>query len=205
MPASEALARKRDIILAHEGDFARALGARVVDKPVVSIWMVLIPILFLHYMYRHQKFKAGVAAFAAEFLKPREQAMALALGTTEQDDTEPPAGGAGISAAARELERAEAAQVAVLVEHYRRLLEAEGSTYGDLVRRAYPGRADYETHLYELGETDGDINAAVLKAAPGDAAVGEIIRCLDQALRAMRGDELALFYGSPDTRRRAPG
>ena len=69
----------------------------------------------------------------------------------------------------------------------------KASGYED--RFCHGSRADYEAYLQALSETDGEINAAVLGAAPADAAIREIVRRLDEALRAMRRDELAAFYG----------
>ena len=37
----------RDRILAHERSFARHVAGEVVDKPVLAMWMILIPVFFV--------------------------------------------------------------------------------------------------------------------------------------------------------------
>jgi len=44
------LERKQELILEQERAFANALGAAVFDKPRISYWMVLLPILFLYFV-----------------------------------------------------------------------------------------------------------------------------------------------------------
>ena len=43
---------KYDLIHAHEVRFAYNLAKEVVKKPEVSVWMILIPVLFVHHMFR---------------------------------------------------------------------------------------------------------------------------------------------------------
>ncbi|MBS3917067.1 MAG: NF038143 family protein [Sulfuritalea sp.] len=184
--------RGREIILAYEAAFARALGARVVEKPAVTLWMVLIPILFLHYMHRHQQFKAGVEGFAREYLKPRLRALDAALGASATDGEQ----GGTDSPASLALRRAQAQQEAVLTAHYRRLLACEADGHGALLRAAYGDRARFEQYLEELGAADAALNAAILEAAPGETAVAQAVARLDSALRQMRREE-AMSFISP--------
>ena len=78
-PTMTTLAQKRDIILQRELAFANAIGAAVIDKPKVSFWMVLIPILFVYFIYRAQRFKSDRMQFDEEFMTTRRRAMDTAL------------------------------------------------------------------------------------------------------------------------------
>ena len=49
-----AIDRRKEIILERELDFANAIGSAVVEKPRVSFWMIMIPLLFLYFIYRKQ-------------------------------------------------------------------------------------------------------------------------------------------------------
>ena len=40
----------RDLILAHERRFAGHVAGEVVDKPVLALWMILIPVFFVFYL-----------------------------------------------------------------------------------------------------------------------------------------------------------
>ena len=73
------LERKKELILQQELRFANAIGAAVFEKPKVSFWMILIPILFLYFIYRMQRFKSGRLKFDQEFMATRRKAMDLAV------------------------------------------------------------------------------------------------------------------------------
>ena len=55
------------LILAHEEDFAAALARHVIDKPKLSIWMILIPIFFVFYFFQLNKYRDGLRK-----IEPRE-------------------------------------------------------------------------------------------------------------------------------------
>ena len=43
------LEEKKKLILAHEEKFAHGLGLKVIEKPKLSIWMILVPIIFVYF------------------------------------------------------------------------------------------------------------------------------------------------------------
>ena len=79
----KSLEHKKELILQRELLFANAIGAAVFEKPKVSFWMVLIPILFLYFVYRMQRFKSGRMKFDQEFMTTRRKAMDLAVEALE--------------------------------------------------------------------------------------------------------------------------
>lgn len=48
---------KQEIVARHERRFAGELTESVLEKPELSVWMILIPFLFIVFMQRQQKFK----------------------------------------------------------------------------------------------------------------------------------------------------
>jgi hypothetical protein len=56
-----------------------AIGAAVFEKPKVSFWMVLIPLLFLYFIYRMQRYRNGRVKFDEEFMVTRRRVMDLAV------------------------------------------------------------------------------------------------------------------------------
>ena len=67
------LDQKYEIIYAHEEQFAYALAGRVVKKPEASVWMILIPILFIHHAYKINQYKEGVKSFAKGILAAKKK------------------------------------------------------------------------------------------------------------------------------------
>lgn len=154
------VAEKRALIVAYEAEFAQSLAARVVEKPAVSMWMIILPLLLIHYMYRYFAFKKGCAAFAAHYLKPRHQALAMAVGflgdvvADHADDV----------SAAGALRRAEVRQVAILASHFRRLLAAEGDDYRSLVLAGYADASAYDDYLDSIEAVHDEIDQAIFGA-----------------------------------------
>ena len=52
MTNAQNLARNRDLILAEEERFAAQVSVKVIDKPRLDIWMILIPIFFIFYFWQ---------------------------------------------------------------------------------------------------------------------------------------------------------
>ena len=71
--------RKYALIMEHEEQFAHALAVHVLDKPRLSIWMILIPIIFVFYFYQVQKFKTGRTTFVEHYLVSRKSALQEAM------------------------------------------------------------------------------------------------------------------------------
>ncbi|MCJ7830466.1 MAG: NF038143 family protein, partial [Desulfobacterales bacterium] len=67
------------LVLQEERLFAAALAAQVIGKPQLSIWMILIPIIFVFFFFRFQKYVAGKKTFADNYLTSRQQALEEAL------------------------------------------------------------------------------------------------------------------------------
>ena len=66
---------KSALIWAGEEKFSDALAAAVMDRPKISIWMILIPILIVYHMFRFQKYADGRKKFAKNYLITPELAL----------------------------------------------------------------------------------------------------------------------------------
>jgi len=182
------LARKRRLIVDYEEMFARWVATRVIEKPALSVWMILLPILLLHYFYRLQKFQAGTKAFTPHYLRPRLKALDLAVGG-DLPPLSSPSAAALPEGASERLRDAERAYVSVLADHFRRLLAAAGDDYPALVRSAYGDVADYERYVVDSGEAFAAINDVVLDIGNVGDGVGDIVRQMESALRDLHRRE----------------
>jgi hypothetical protein len=201
MISSRTLERRCELILAHATQFARAVAARTVERPPLSVWMILIPIVFLHYMHRAQKYKAAVELFSAELVRTHRLALEVARdmaagGTTEPPERVPSAPGSELTAAGREIRNAEIRQVQLLSRHYRRLLAASGEDYAGLVKNAYGDPAGYRGFLAGLEAAEQELMAAVRRAEPQSPAVDEILGRMQAVLRKLRMDEVELLFST---------
>ena len=178
--------RKKELILQRELLFANAIGAAVFEKPKVSFWMVLIPILFLYFVYRMQRFKSGRMKFDQEFMTTRRKAMDLAVEALEtgvKPNTDRVAGESGITDA---LEKPYASWLKALVDYYADLLAANGDSFDALVRSAYCNRTNYLLTLNRLSTVEKEFYTALkpqFAATEGAAAVIEAIEVHSRRLR----------------------
>ena len=180
------LERKKELILQRELAFANAVGAAVFEKPKVSFWMVLVPLLFLYFIYRMQRYKSGRMRFDEEFMTTRRRAMNIAFEAVEagsRPDIDRIARESGLTEA---LEKPYASWLKVLVDFYMDLLAANGDSFESLVRSAYRNRTNYLLTLNRLGTVEREFYAAVkpqLAATEGAADVIATIETQSQQLR----------------------
>jgi zona occludens toxin (predicted ATPase) len=180
------LERKKELILQRELAFSNAVGAAVFEKPKVSFWMVLVPLLFLYFIYRMQKYKNGRMKFDEEFMTTRRRAMNLACEAVEtgaRPDIDRIARESGLTNA---LEKPYASWLRALVDLYMDLLAANGDSFESLVRSAYRNRSNYLLILNRLSAVEKEFYAALkphMTATEGAAAVIATIETQSQQLR----------------------
>jgi hypothetical protein len=187
------IAANREVVLQSERVFANAVGAAVLEKPRVSLWMVLVPILLLHFIYRMQQYKQGRIKFDADFMLTRRRALeaaaaAAASGATPELDAV--VQGAGLAAA---LQPAYRTWVAALAQYYGALLAADGETFDALARDAFRDRAAFAHALERLGRAEGRFYAVLspgLQATEGAAAVIAAIETHSRRLRNAMADRV---------------
>ena len=180
------LERKQELILEQERAFANALGAAVFDKPRISYWMVLLPILFLYFVFRMQKFKTGRMKFDQDFMVTRRKAMELAVEELETG-RRPDIGAIARESGLRDvLEKPYAAWLGALVEHYTDLLSAAGDSYDALVRSAYRSRTDCLLALNRLGAVEKDFYAALKTQMSATEGATDVIATIQEQSRQLR-------------------
>ncbi len=181
------LTQKKEIILRHELAFADEIGAAVFEKPKVSYWMVFIPILFLYFIYRMQKFKSDRMKFNEEFMSARKRAMDIALGDSTADgvtETDWTSHGSELPAP---LQKPYIYWIKSLSSHYLDLLTADGDDFESLVRAAYRNRNDYMLILDGLNSVEKDFYTALkplMAQVEGTAGIIATIELQSQRLRS---------------------
>ena len=182
------LEQKKELILARELAFANAIGAAVFEKPKVSYWMVLIPLLFLYFIYRMQKYKSGRMKFDEDFMVTRRRALELAVESIEGDhriDLHQEVRQYGLS---EELEKPYVSWLNALVDHYRDLLMVEGGDYDTLVREAYHTLTNYLLLLNRLNTAEKEFYAAIKPTLAAAEGAAEIIATIEKESQQLRRD-----------------
>ena len=156
------LAAKKESILNHERRFARELANKVIDLPKLNFWMILIPIILIYHIYRHNHAVKGRSAFAQHYLLSRARSLQEAADALAQ--RRPPDINNILSMAVDLPDTARPAYrewITVLVRHYGDLLQAEGTEFDALVQSVYRNRSTYLLHLNQLNQLEKALNAAL--------------------------------------------
>ena len=156
--------RKYDMILAHETAIARSVALAVIQPKPLSVWEVVIPILFI---FGYMKSKETREVFAQNVLFTKKMAMQAALDMLKKGQTREfvmerirsktremitsiPGG-----IYSEEIRREQLKEIDLLIDHYCKLLNSEGANYDSLVFNAYRtprGLADFFERLQQAEE-----------------------------------------------------
>ncbi len=187
--------QKSQLILEYEQRFTSALSIKVLDKPQLNIWMIFIPIIFVHYFLEWKKYKNSSISFKENYIITfkcaLDEAAALVSDGREPDlDTlaEVPDIPAGAQKKLAEL-------FSVLIEHYEALLCATGSDYESLVRSVYIKRANYLLFVNQLNNAEKKFNAALkpqLETTIDD--VNDIVRAIEWYSEKIRRNDAEKIF-----------
>ncbi len=181
---------KQSAIFARERQFARELASRVIFKPELSIWMIVIPVFFVYYFWRLKQYSKNSRTFVEQWMRPRRQTLQEAAAGLEKDrpvnfdrvipaDRIPP----GALAPYRDW-------IGALYRYYSDLLRARGDDYDQLARDAHGNKSTHLLVLNHLNMHEKKLNAALqphLEASDPD--VGEVIQRIESCCADLRRQE----------------
>jgi hypothetical protein len=152
---------KKQLILAYEEVFANKLGIQVIEKPRLSIWMILIPVIFVYYFYRYQKFNTGRKEFAEHYMKGIRRSLEAASSAIKTGEPPDPVTLAKMSDVPETIRGYQADVYTVLLEHYTDLLQAEGADVESLIRAVYKNRTNFLLFVNRLRQAEKRRNSAL--------------------------------------------
>ena len=186
---------KSAIIGASEEKFAYALASAVLDKPKISIWMILIPIIIVFHMFRYQKYVDGRNKFVEHYQLSRKRALEAnvrALETGQPCDVRALVTQANISADAKS---EYSAWIRILCDHYADLLRCKGDSIEALVKSAYKNRTNFLLFLNQLNDSEKRLNAALSpQLRETTEGIDEIIGRMEHATEMLRRDEAERIF-----------
>jgi len=193
--AMDRIEENYSLILAEIRRFALMLGAKVVPKPKVSMWMILIPILFIFYIYDMQKYKKGRSGFAEHYANTPERALVEAVAVLREGRPHDIAAIVAQSDLPAEGRAFLSDIYAALVEHYVSLLEAEGPDWATLIRHVYGNKTNYLLFLNRLNQLEKQLNQVLLDSmnTPTEGT-GDIVRAMEVHSENLRRGEADLMF-----------
>ena len=183
-----------------ESLFAKEVVLNVFYLRPTKLWQNLIPGMFLFDFLRRG---SAVRRYTKKYMFPRNLAL---------DAVRDLSSGFGTDAVDRRVqERIEAelqplqlpstalahayhGLIKLLTEHYGRLARAQGETYDQLVRNAYPTAGEYENHLRLLTAAENDVDKAVVEVAGQETSLGEDLQLEADQVAASRRKVLERIF-----------
>ena len=189
----------KTLILAHEKKFAALLANQVLVKPKLSVWMILIPFVFIFYFQDFSKYKHQRKEFLTNWLLSRTKALneaEEAIDEVRKPNTQTLAAQADLKPKVTDKYDQ---LLKVMVTHYTLLLNARGETHGELVRSAYGNRpGEYLFFMNQLATAENVLNKALLPQLRKTADdVGGIIKKIERGCDRLRRLEMNEIF-APD-------
>lgn len=194
---------KYENILAQERALARRVAITVIPSPSLSVWEITIPPLFLINFFR---LKRARESMALNLLFTKKLSLEAALHIMDGGKTKEEARAqirektSSILAADKKgiysakIRQKQIQEMELLMEHYLRLLQAEGKEYCTMIKNAYPQRADYLNFLAQLEQLEKEVYRAALQTLKTPSAK-EIAQRMEEATVRIRRAEAERIFG----------
>lgn len=193
------LDQKYELIHAHEKAFCYRLAQEVVRKPEASVWMILIPVLFVHHFYKIKEYKEGVRSFAEHLLSTKNKALDKAYdqalaGTCMNYGMDAFFPVDALSEQEQELAQIQLKVIKVMEEHYLHLLQVSGHSLAELVQNAYQSPERYRGFMNRLVGTEQELNTYLLRKVHTSEESRLVLRQVEQKCARLREEEFSLLF-----------
>lgn len=194
---------KYDIILSQEREVAKAVAKRVVKMPDVTVWSFMIPLVFI---FNFLRYKRASEAFVLNFLFTKKLALEAARdmvkkGLSRQDAITNIENKTGEILTAdtkgiysEKIRRKQMHEINLLLDHYLKLLEAEGRSYESLVKNAYQTQENYRTFLQQLAAAEKAVNRVALQTVGRTEAAHELVSGMEKAAERIRIEQAEKIF-----------
>jgi len=195
---------KYESILSQERSFAKTVANAVIGQSPVAVWDVLIPIVFV---FNVLKFKRAREIFTLNFLFTKKLALQGAFDMVKKGQSREDILGqirdrtSQILASdqkgiySNKIRQKQMREMELLLDHYFRLLNAEGKDYGSMVRHAYRTPQDFAAFVKELEGIEKEVNRAASQTA-GTASAPDIIAKMEETAGRLRKAQVEKIFGT---------
>ena len=196
-PAMASIDDKKDCILAQERRLAVAVASQIIDRPKQSIWMILIPVVFIYYFYRLQRYANGRKEFVEHFMISRERAMEEAFSAVKSGKRPDALKLCRMSTVPSQIYAEYGDWLTVLIDHYMDLLQAEGDRIEDLIKSVYKTRTNYLLFFNRLNSVEKKFNTALKPHLPDSIdGANSIMTAMETYSTAWRRNQVeSIFSG----------
>jgi hypothetical protein len=194
---------KYENILGQEKSLARTVASAVIGQNPVAVWDVLIPIVFL---FSFLKYKRTRETFALNFLFTKKLALEAAFDMIKKGETKEAAMARikdktshllasdkkGIYSV--KIRQKQMREIDLLIDHYHKILNAEGKAFLSLVKNGYGSRENYAAFLKQLEQAEREVNRAATQTLRTSSAP-EIVSKMEETAGQVRAAEVEKIFG----------
>ena len=195
------LKKKYNIVLNRETYIARLIALKVIKPKPFTVWEVLIPILFI---FGYMKSKEQREIFAQNLLFTKKLALDAAHDMLKNDHSRNSAelqikkktddllAALPDNIYSETIRQEQLKEMDLLMDHYCKLMQAEGSDYDTLVLGAYRTRAQYNVFLEGLRGAEEKVALAARQTlgANTDTVMAERIETATNSARMAEIDKI---------------
>lgn len=187
---------------------AQGLAASLIRPKTLTVWEIMIPVIFIlnfvklkhsrEIFVQNQMFTKKMALDAALDMKKKEMSKAAVMGQiqskTKELLTSVPGG-----IYSDDIRRQQLKEIDLLIEHYRKLLNAEGRDYASLVTKAYKSAMEYNSFFDQLKLAETEVMQAAQRTlgSQTDMATAEKIESITESMRAAEVNKIFLSNSQP--------
>lgn len=194
---------KYEKILSQERSLAKTVANGVIGQNPVGVWDVLIPIVFL---FNFLSFKRARETFALNFMFTKKLALEAAFNmikrelnkeeamTQIKDKTSQILASDKKGIYSVKIRQKQMREIELLIDHYYRLLNAEGKDYATMVKNTYKNRKDFAAFIMQLEQVEKEVNRAATQTLRTSSAP-DIVSKMEEATDRMRAAEVERIFG----------
>jgi hypothetical protein len=170
--------KRYEAVLYHERSWAKEVSFAAMRSKPLTVWEVMIPIFII---FNHMRLKGAREVFAQNLLFTKKLALDAALAMTKNGQSKARAMSPveektkALMASAKDgiysgqIRQKQLEEILLLIDHYCRLLQAEGEDFTTLVAHSYSTLNQYESFLEVLKGAEGEVNRAAVKTLGSQA------------------------------------
>jgi hypothetical protein len=198
---------KYENILGQEQSLAKTVAKTVIEQPPVTAWDILIPIVFL---YNFLRFKRAREIFTLNFLFTKKLALEAAFDMIKKGEAKEAAmtrikektgqvlasDQKGIYSS--KIRQRQMREIDLLIDHYCKLLSAEGKDYATMVKGTYTDRKNYTAFVEQLEQLEKEVIKAATQTLGNSSAPG-IASKMEETTERIRRAEIERIFGRVST------
>ncbi|MGI6225359.1 MAG: NF038143 family protein [Peptococcales bacterium] len=198
--------KKYQIILNYEKKSAHQITMELIEKPEISSWMFLVPIVFVPYLQRLNKYKNAVKIFEDGYLFTKKQALDVAYLMYKDGKTKNIALDQAKKVVIKDPQALEHIQkiyssqlkeICLLADFYYKLFQASGNSYEEMLREVHPNKATHQEFLNALAKAEHEVNNQAIYAVKiNESERSELFIKLEEKSRTYRLKEAERIYNS---------